>query len=479
MTRFVCHSTVSLIIIAACGSLHAQARPTGPRHQPPQSRVDPTIACAAAATGLFGACLDALIGKLGDLIQNAENAGAALEVGLGGQIATNVLLMREEYDFELSKTMQQIGALETNLIQSTMNQLTSLEQHTFRDAQKLTKDILDTADRIPFARRDPAVRPLSNPYYVRQDTGNLHVTIDGHFLDNSEHGYEATIKVDSTNYSAQQTTNNRDQLGFDVPYSQVKSGRVTAILANRGETTKAAYTHITVTIPYKKSGCIFNCKKLAVFKFELVALPDSIGQVTITQHYSEDSTPSAPQVSDEAFQDSKDNDITEDKSGKLTCWAPRNNGWAIRTPSVKGKVIQIVEGEEGTDWWWVANPASETSAANACIRMETLHKKVGHSGKVRFVVEWDEEHHVLQPTQSPNTKTIPAIGSVIFYLDKMHDPHAVGVTWTGSFAQFDGKTYDFDATQPLIGTPFLIVSSLSDHVQVQGPAGPDVLKVHH
>jgi hypothetical protein len=113
-------------------------------------------------------------------------------------------------------------------------------------------------------------------------------------------------------------------------------------------------------------------------------------------------------ASPEQFQDSKDNDITEDKTGKLYCFPPRDagTGWRAQPATVKGRVTQVVEGEQNTDWWWVSNPDSLTSLANACVRMETLHKAVGHSGKVKFVVDYVEEHDATREVVTPVPITV-------------------------------------------------------------------------
>jgi hypothetical protein len=407
------------------------------------------VACTA---GLFGACLGSLDGKLRGLIESFENSGKALEAGLGGQIATNVALARAQLDYELNTQISQLDIVGNSFLVATMTQLHSLESQTFTDARKLTKDILDAASAIPFSHREPAVRPLSNPYFAPLASGSLAVVIDGHFVDIGKKGYEATLTLDDQpGHPYTQADNNTDELRFDIPYS---------VLQRKGDGSSVEYTHFTVSVPFHKSGfCLFDCKSAESFKFTLVKLPNSPGTLVITKK-KELSNCGAPCLdtqrvtTPEQFQDSKDNDITEDKTGKLYCFPPRDAGagWRIQPATVKGRVTQVVEGDQNTDWWWVSNPDSLTSIANACVRMETLHKAgifgSGHSGKVKFVVDYIEEHDTTHEVVTPVPITVSWGSSQLVSLDTAE-------TWTGRFVQFDGRTYEFADSN--VGTPFITV----------------------
>jgi hypothetical protein len=405
------------------------------------------VACTA---GLFGACLGSLDGKLRGLVESFENSGKALEAGLGGQIATNVTLARTQFDYELNTQISALNKDANNFLVATMSQVHSLESQSLADARKLSKDILDASASIPLAHREPSVRALSNPYFAPLASGSLAIVIDGHFLDIGKKGYQATLTLDDQpGHPYTQVDNNTDQLRFDIPYS---------VLQRKGDGNSVEYTHFTLSVPFHKSGfCLFGCKSAETFKFTMVKLPKNPGTLVITKK-KELSNCGAPCLdtqrvtSPEQFQDSKDNDITEDKTGKLYCSPPRDagTGWRIQPATVKGRVTQVVEGDQNTDWWWVSNPDSLTSIANACVRMETLHKAWGHSGKVKFVVDYVEEHDATREVVTPVPITVSWGSSQLVNLDSAE-------TWTAKFVQFDGRTYEFADSN--IGTPFLTVDA--------------------
>src|SRR5262249_29678452 len=267
---------------------------------------------------------------------------------------------------------------------------------------KLTKDILDTASEIPFASHLPTMRPVENPYYVPDSTGDLSVAVEGHFLDAARYAYKPTLQVDGQNPGYTVNVNNTDRLEFHVPYAALKR--------KSGNPKAVEYRHMLLTVPYvgNEVWCIVAafCKRTATFKFDLVALPESPGTLVITKkkHNVPGDPDTRPVTAPEQFQDSKDNDITEAKDGKLYCFPPRDagSGWRIQPGRVKGRVTQVVEGDESKDWWWVSNPDPLTSIANACVRMETLHKGwPNHSGKVKFVVDYIEEHDTAHDVVTP------------------------------------------------------------------------------
>ena len=89
------------------------------------------------------------------------------------------------------------------------------------------------------------------------------------------------------------------------------------------------------------------------------------------------------------------------------------------------------------------------SMANACVRMETLHKGwPNHSGKVKFVVDYTEEHDTSTDVVTPVPVTISWGGSQVVQIQ-------TGETWVGTFNEFDGRVYQF--ADGNIGTPFLTV----------------------
>jgi hypothetical protein len=413
-----CHLRgVTLGLLVLCVALSSQ-----PLH------ADATdVACTA---GLFGACLGSLSDKLRALVESFENSGKALEAGLGAQIATNVSLARAQLDAELNKQMSQVSATASNFVASTLSQVHRLEAQTFKDAKSLSTDILTAASAIPFSHREPSVRPLANPYYVPLDAGSLQVRIDGHFLDIGKSGYDATLRVGDAPTTYAHSENSTDHLQFSVPYSA---------LARTTADNVVDYKRLTVSVPYHKSGfCLFWCKGTETFKLTLITLPRNPGTLVVTKHKQVPDVDTKPVTSPEQFQDSKDNDITEDKTGKLYCFAPADagTGWRIQPSSVKGRVTWVFEGEQGTDWWWVSNPDSATSQADACVRMETLHKNFGHSGKVKFVVDYTEEHDKLTNVDTPVQIDRPWGGSQLVNLSQ-------GESWTGRFVQFDGRVYEF------------------------------------
>ncbi|CAJ3069001.1 hypothetical protein [Burkholderia pseudomallei] len=402
----------------------------------------------SVAAGSFGGCLDSLNNKLQALIQSFENSGNALEAGIGGQIATNIALARSEFGAELTNQMNAIGAAEQNFVVSTSSQIQQLEGKGFSDARKLTKDVLDTASAIPFSRRDPSVRPISNPYYVPLDHGNLIIVIDGHFVDSSRNGYQATLQVDGSPNSYVQSGNSTDQLQFSVPYS--------ALARKSANPNSVEFRHISLNVPYQGNQlwCVFAfmCKNTANFKFDLITLPQSPGQIVVTKSSDVADIVTQKVTTPEADQDSKDNDIEEDKSGKLYCYAPRDagTGWRIQPATVKGRITMVIEGDEGKDWWWVSNPDSATSMANACVRMQTLHKGwPNHSGKVKFVVDYTEEHDSVKVVNNNVRVNIGWGGSQVI-------PVAQNETWTAVYKQFDGRIYNF--ADGNIGTPFLNIN---------------------
>jgi hypothetical protein len=407
------------------------------------------IACGlSAAAGTFGGCLSSIDSKLQGLIQSFENSGKALEAGLGGQIATNVALARAQFGAELDKQMLSVSVAAQNFAVSTTSQIQRLEAQTVADARTLTKDVLDTASLIPFTRRDPSVRPLANPYYAPLPTGALRLVLDGHFLDASKDGYQPIMNVDNDPERYAANANSTDQLEFSLPY--------TALTRKGNNPNAVEYRQLTLTVPFVGNHfyCVadFLCKESATFRFKLVTLPQSPGQLVITKKRTVPAVTTKNVSSAEQFQDSKDNDILEDKSGKLYCFAPQDAGpgWRISPARVKGRVTQVVEGKEGTDWWWVSNPDSQTSIANACVRLETLHKTGwGHSGKIKFVVDYVEEHDSTSDITTDVPVTIGWGGSQVVQL-------AAGESWVGKFTQFDGKVYAF--ADGNIGTPFLNLS---------------------
>jgi len=386
----------------------------------------------ACTVGVFGACLGSLSEKLRGLVESFENSGKALEAGLGAQIATNVALARAQLDSELNKQMAQANTMANNFATATLSQVHKLEAQTFKDAKSLSNDILAAANAIPFSHREPAVRPLANPYYVPLENGSLQIRIDGHFLDIGKPGYNPTLLVGDQPTPYPHTENSTDHLQFSVPYSA---------LTRTTPDNVVDYKRLTLTVPYHKSGfCLFSCKGTETFKLTLITLPRSPGTLVVTKHKQVPDTDTKPVTTPEQFQDSKDDDITEDKTGKLYCFAPADagTGWRIRPSTVKGRVTKIVEGRENTDWWWVSNPDSLTSQANACVRMETLHKGGigGHSGKVRFVVDYVEEHDKLTDVDTPVQIDRSWGGSQLVNLSQ-------GESWTGRFLQFDGRIYEF------------------------------------
>lgn len=408
----------------------------------------PEVLCGASVVGAgsLGGCLDALDQKVRAMIESFENSGKALEAGLGGQLASSIMLARAQFGAELDKQVATADAAAKAFVAGTLAQLAKLETATFNDAQSLTRDIQEAAARIPWARREPAVRPLAQPYFVSRDSGLLRLNFDGNFVDASREGYGASVTIDRGGTRYPQVGNTNYSLAFEIPH---------AALRRTGHDPKVAeYRRITLTTPYRDNAfyCFlpFLCREQSSFEFTLVALPESPGRVELKTVRPIMVKKPQSTTSPEQTQDSKDDDIPEDKSGKLYCFPP-TNGWAIRHATVKGRITNRIEGDEGKDWWWVSNPDSASSATNACVRMQTLKKAWGHSGKVKFVVDFVEEKDF------PDVEVLDAPAPVSWG-DAQIYPLGVGQKLTGIYYQFDGRTYPFDGPGD-IGTPFLNVEA--------------------
>lgn len=408
----------------------------------------------------LGDCIDKLKDDINKVISQAEMSGQALEVQAGNQVLNSLDAMQIAFAVSLNVQMSQVNSDISNIVGSTIDQVSALEQQSYTDIQAILDQTNDTLQQIPFVSHVPVVRRLNTSLFIGPTSEadidpsqpNLIVDISGDFADVGT-GKNATLRLVNPDKTygpyIEAHVPDSHQLSFAVPLK--------SLIRDPNGSTKSQYVHFELAIPYKNSGvCLFNCWHYRTFTPELVSVPMRLGEIHVDYSSVGQTTAYQHRVGGQIRQDSSSDDITEgDKRGALYCTNP-DPGWQVIAASAQGHIDQVVEGNQGSDWWWTGNPSGETGPASACLRMETIHHIWGSSGKVIFHMEFDEQQPQAVPLSRTEDHDLTWGQPVVASLRS-------GESWRGTFTSFDGKVYQFATAQT--GTPYLKVTSLAGGIQ--------------
>jgi hypothetical protein len=394
----------------------------------------------------LGAGLDVFANKIHEAIERATGAGLILEVNAGGEIAQGIDQMKQAYEKELNLTWSQLGPEEQQALTSLNSTLQSFVNKTF---QKIT-DIEDQAQAIihvlPLSKTLP-ILSKSNPQFIvtRPDNDTFTLTLKGDFYDMGRKSYEAYAVLGNSKYK--NTTNSLTQITFEIPYSVLKTAP-NSLSAN----------YLTIQIPYRKSAALFfHSKDIAEFKIALGTLPNTPGQLVITTtQMVADVDVQHKEIGErngdgsyEFRQESGDDDIKcggEHADLAIHKCYP-DAGYRVRPNTVSPKVLWS-QGKQGKDqdWWFEKNCST---AAEACLCSSTEHHRAGTSGKIHFLIVFDEEKDIQRPVNADNNFNLTWNQSTTFDVP-------LNASWKAKYTSFDGSILEF--SDPLLNNPYLNIT---------------------
>jgi hypothetical protein len=416
----------------------------------PSTRSQPTSAKQAPDKGpqwsrqfsigdvpVLGAILDELADKIGNLIQDAENAGEVLLSSAGAQIATAIEYAKTAYLDVLDTTIDKLTAAEKSMIDDFTTEIGYVEHHVIDQLRLIVERGSIALNTLPLSNHFPQLGWYT-PSYIAPDAASAFVEINGNFFDSAREGYDPTLAVGGQTFTA--TTKTTLQLAFTVPVSVLKP-----------QPDDITRVEMDLAVPYRKAilGGIFHEREVAKFSVTLTLLPSSAGSIVFDTDHVEIRHFTQPNHSAVFPQESTDDDIP-DPIGSGKVWlAPVTPGWFINPADVRMQVIW----SEG-DWSDFGNRSNVTNAAWS---IATRHHGFGTSGKVHFQLLWTEyqDRSVHVPgEESADLKW----GS-----SRRFDVPPSG-TWSAKYTDFRGK--EFDIGSAAFENPFVSVSTSGNSVMI-------------
>jgi hypothetical protein len=391
---------------------------------------------AVADIPTLGIILDGLADKLGNLIQDAENAGEVLLSSAGAQIAAAIEYAKTAYLDALNTTIDKISNLEKQTIDDLTTEIGYVEHHVIDQLRLIVDRGSIALNTIPFSNHFPQLGWYT-PSYVAPDADSMLVEFDGNFFDAAREGYDPTLVVGGQTFTPASKTTLK--LGFKVPVSLLKP-----------KPDDIVYVEMDLSVPYRKAilGIIYK-REVAKFSGMITLLPSKAGSIVFDTDHLENRRFTQANHSGEFRQESTDDDIPDPIGSGRVSSSPATPGWFINPADVHLQV-NWAEG----DWNDFGNRSNATTAAWS---IATHHHRIGTSGKIHFALVWTEyqDRQVHVPGEE---KSDLAWGS-----SKMFQVPSGG-TWTAHYTDFRGKTYDIGSAG--FENPYLTVSTSGSSVMI-------------
>jgi hypothetical protein len=380
-----------------------------------------------------------LADKIGNLINDAENAGEVLIASAGAQVATAIQYAKTAYIDALNTTVDKLTALEKKVIDDITTEIAYI-QHKVIDQVKLIVDRGSMViNELPLSNHFPQLGWYT-PSYVAPDEQSVTVEFNGNFFDSARQGYEPTIKV-TGQQTFTTTTKSTLKLSFTIPTSVLKP-----------QPNDVTTVKLDLSVPYRKDilGGIAHQREVATFSVGLTLLPPKAGTIVFDTDHTEIRHFTQSNNSGEFRQESSNDDIPDPVGSGRVSQAPVTPGWFVQPKDVRLQV-NWVEG----DWTDFGNRSNVTTAAWS---VGTRHHGIfGVSGKVHFVLCWTEYQdrtvHVPQETESD-----------LHWGSSLRFDVPPGGTWSAKYTDFRGKTWDIGSAA--FENPYLSVSTSGNSVMI-------------
>ena len=318
----------------------------------------------------LGIVLNELADKIGNLIQDAENAGEVLLASAGAQVATAIEYAKTAYLDALDTTIDKVTNTEKKIIDDLTTEVGYVEHHVIDQLRLIVERGSIALNTLPLSNHFPQVGWYTPAYLVLTGSTVL-VEFDGNFFDSALDGYDPTLTVGGQTFTT--TSKTTLKLGFTIPINVLKP-----------QSADLTYVTTDLAVPYRKPilGGIFHEREVAKFSALITLLPPNAGSIVFDTDHTEIRRFTQPNSSAIFVQESTDDDIP-DRIGSGRVWlAPATPGWFINPADVRMQVIWA----EG-DWSDFGNRSNVTSAAWS---IATRHHGFGTSGKIHFRLLWTE-----------------------------------------------------------------------------------------
>jgi len=385
----------------------------------------------------LGLILNELSDKIGNLIQDAENAGEVLLSSAGAQIAAAIEYAKTAYMDALDVTLDKITNEQKSIIDDITTEIGYVQHHVIDQLRLIVERGSMALNTLPFSNHFPQVGWFT-PSYVAPDVTTVVVEFNGNFFDSARKGYDPTLAIGNQTFTASVKTTLK--LGFDVPTSILKS-----------QSDDITYVVMELTVPYRKSvlGGIFHEREIAKFSATIILLPPKAGTIVFDTDHIEIRTVTQPNQSGEFRQESTDDDIPDPIASGRVSLCSVTPDWFVNP----GLVRLQVNWAEG-DWTNFGNRSNVTTAAWS---IGTRHHGFGTSGKVHFVLAWTEYQN--RPVHVPGEER----ADLTWGSSRMFNVPPTG-TWTAKYTDFRGKTFDIGSAA--FENPFLSVSTSGNTVMI-------------
>jgi hypothetical protein len=382
----------------------------------------------------------AVIARLGDqlasLIDQARNAGNALQMEAGREVYLALQNAKNAYSESLNETFDRAD----KSVKSTISQLHSaaddVSRNAFGSLDQLTRRMQTTVNSLPFRQHQPQVAGVRPRFLTPTSSGTpLQVTYEGNFEFASRTGFTPALSV--SGHVVPVVNNTTQELGFQIPRSLL--GIPGSIAADA-----VHYIPVELSVPWQESKLfgIRRSRRTDTYRLLVGVLPASPGQISVTHYTTRDVVERRRFSSNEFVQCSLAECGNNDHLDVPYCVSPDAG-------------FTIVRGTSSFDQRWNEGQNSHTFVSDdggkACYNVSTVHKTIGASGKAIWRISFDEEKRTAVPD---STVTIVNDSQKIglHWGDQLTFPYPAG-SYLVQFTGFDGTRGAFrsaDASNRLL-----------------------------
>jgi hypothetical protein len=396
-----------------------------------------TIGLGAVGALTFSAIISQLSDKLGNLINDAENAGEVLLTSAGAQIASAIEYAKVSYADSLNLTFDRLSAAQKSFIDDITTEIGYVQNKVIAQLQQIVQRGSMAINALPLSNTFPQLGWYS-PSYISPSEANVTIQFNGNFFDSARSGFSPTLAI--AGHTLTPATNSTLQLTFAVPTNIVtpKPNDLTPI-------------QMVLSVPYRKAELFgaLHSRQVASFNAKATLLPPHAGTIEFDTDQMQSQRFTQPNQSGQFIQESTDDDIPDPIASGRVSSASVTPGWFVNPALV---TIQYTHTEG--DWNDFGNRSNVTTAAWS---IATHHHRIGSSGKVHFILHWteyqDRQVHVPGQQQQPlewsssRAFTVPSGGS-----------------WSAKYTDFRGKTYDIGSAA--FTNPYVTVSTSGNSVMI-------------
>jgi hypothetical protein len=376
----------------------------------------------------LGAAFKVLGDKINEAIERATGAGLILEIQAGGQVELMIEQATAAFEHEQQLFWANLNTTQQNSISSIYAVANAFLNKTYQSVNDLETRAQTVIDSLPFAKNFPQAWHFGPAFAEATGTNPIRFAVTGHFYDLGRDGYDAELSINGA-VPIKNIVKDYTSIAFEVPRTALKPA-----------STNVGENQVTIRVPYQK-GVIFHSKEFAEYKTVIGSLPQFVGTLTSTIKTTAAGPPAVQaNLGPEDNQDSSDDDIAcgGEHADLAIHLAYPTTGWRVQ-PSSVGWQLLWTQGDAGNDW--DDHPRNCSTKLVACLCVTTRHKNFGTSGKLRFRVQFSEEHDTIITT--PVSSDLKLSWGLIKTIDI---PPTGAAAWSGSYAPFNGKPFDIPAT---------------------------------